>query len=321
MGIVVYNDTLEKDVSDVVRKFAEEVARAAEKAASDLYMIDNYADSGNAKFQEWYDAARLFLETHSKPDFINARYGYAVEEYVNSKIDSKKIMPPRGYKVRLQVTHGDTRPDIVILTMHEVELAWMDITSSNNRGHIYGKAGNWQSARGFVAELLYTDLDLSKICRGTSIASNCAPRILRAAALMNRRYMNHMRSCLTRVLARAHSAELSHEVSFAYFAMLIEEYFEIGLPGCYKHPIIHSMLKMYIDDPCSLRKEDAGEWIGKYRSNRTAQDKAAAMSYITDSYNKNDNFIELFDNSPESDDSGDEEFDPNKFFDREFVFV
>lgn len=320
MSVRVHNDTLEKDVSKVIHKYAEEVARAVDKAADDLYMIDNYADTGNAKFQEWYDAARLFLDTGSKSDFIYARYGYAVEEYVNSEISSKKIMPPRGYKVSLQVTHGGTRPDIVVMTEENEELAWMDITSSSSEGHIFNKAGNWETARGYIAELLYTDLDLSRICRGSSIASNRAPRILRAAALMNRRYMDHMRSCLFRVLRRAHSEESFQALSFADFARLIEEYFEIGLPAHYKHPIIHSMLKMYIDDPISLRKDDAGRWLTEYRSGRVSRDKAAAMSYITDSYNKDDKFIELVDNTPESDDPNDGEFDPDEFFGSEFIF-
>lgn len=320
MGVSVHNNTLKEDVYEVIHKYAEEVARAVDRAAAELYMIDNYADTGNAKFREWYEAARLFLDTGSRFAFIYARYGYAVEEYVNSEISSKRIRPPRGYKVSLQVTHGGTRPDIVVMTADNEELAWMDITSSSSEGHIFNKAGNWENARGYIAELLYTDLDLARICRGGSIASNRAPRLVRAAALMNRRYMDHMRSCLFRVLRRAHSEESFQALSFADFAKLIEEYFEIGLPSHYKHPIIHSMLKMYIDDPCSLRKDDAGRWLNEYRSGRVSQDKAAAMSYITDSYNREDKFIELFDDTPESDDPNDGEFDPGEFFGSEFVF-
>lgn len=322
MGVKVYNDTLEKNVSKVIQKYAEDVARSVEKAADDLYAINNYADTGNAKFREWYDAADLFLKTGNIHSLIYARYGYAVEEYVNSKISSKKIKPPRGYKVCLQVTHGGTRPDIVVMTEDNKELAWMDITNSSSEGHILNKAGNWENASGYIAELLYPDLDLSKICRDGegNIASNSAPRILRAAALMNRRYMDHMRSCLFLTLRQAHSEEANQELSFARFARLIEEYFKIDLPDHYKHPIIHSMLKMYIDDPCSLRKEVAREWLGRYRSTGTTQDKVAAMSYITDSYNREDKFIELFDDTPESSDSDDEDFDPEEFFGSEFVF-
>lgn len=322
MGVKVYNDTLEKDVSKVIQKYAEDIARSVEEAAEDLYMIDNYADTDNAKFREWYDAADLFLKTGSIHSFIYARYGYAVEEYVNSKIISQKIKPPRGYKVCLQVTHGGTRPDIVVMTEDNKELAWMDITNSNSEEHIFNKAGNWENARGYIAELLYPDLDLSKICRDRegSIASNRAPRILRAAALMNRRYMEYMRSCLVLVLQKARSEGAYQKLSSARFAQLIEEYFKIALPDRYKHPIIHSMLKMYIDDPCCLSKEDAMEWIGKYRHDGVSQDKAAAMSYITDSYNNEEKFIELFDDTPESSASDDEDFDPEEFFGSEFVF-
>lgn len=320
MGVSVHiNRLADADVSKVIQNYAEDIASSVEEAAEDLYMIDNYADTGNAKFREWYDAADLFLKTGSIDSFIYARYGYAVEEYVNSKISSQKIQPPRGYKVRLQVTHGGTRPDIVVMTEDNKELAWMDITSSNSKGHILNKAGDWENAACYIAELLYPDLDLSKICRDRegSIASNRAPRILRAAALMNRRYMAHMRACLDLVLRKAHSEGACQE---SHFARLIEEYFKIDLPGHYKHPIIHSMLKMYIDDPCCMRKEDAMEWIGKYRHGGVSQDKSAAMSYITDSYNYEEKYIELFDDASESSDSDDEDFDPEEFFGSEFVF-
>lgn len=323
MGVSVHINRLADDnVFKAIHKYAEDVARSVEKAADDLYAINNYADTGNAKFREWYDAADLFLKTGSIHSLIYARYGYAVEEYVNSKISSKKIKPPRGYKVCLQVTHGGTRPDIVVMTEDNKELAWMDITSSNSEGHIFNKAGNWENAGGYIAELLYPDLDLSKICRDRegSIASNSAPRILRAAALMNRRYMEYMRSCLVLVLRRAHSEGAYQELSFARFAKLIEECFKIDLPDRYKHPIIHSMLKMYIDDPCCPSKEYAREWLSRYRSTGTSQDKAAAMSYITDSYNNEEKFIELFDDTSESGDSDDEDFDPKEFFGSEFVF-
>lgn len=48
MGVSVHNNTLKEEVSKVIHKYAEEVARAVDRAAADLYMIDNYADTGKS---------------------------------------------------------------------------------------------------------------------------------------------------------------------------------------------------------------------------------------------------------------------------------
>lgn len=288
--------------------FAEKLAALTQKLADELYYIDNFKDSPNAKFREWCEAAYKFLEDKVQPDFIFARYGYAVEEYVNLSLISKSIIPPRPYKIRLQVTHGSTRPDIVVLNEHNEEIAWMDITSKKSKGHILSKSGNWPSARSYVAELLYEDLDLSKITTvGGSIASHVAPRIMRAAKQMNSKLMRHLAEYMNISLRAVSLGDTIRERDFVRLSSIVEANFGIRFKPNLKHPIIHSMLMMYIGLPEIKCADEASKWLRAYSHEKPRQSKSEAMSYITDSFNKLERFaiIGEEDGSDNSDPSGD----------------
>lgn len=278
-----------------------------QRLADELYNIDGFVNSGVVKFREWYKAAHNFLQKKEIEEFIYAKYGYAVEEYVNLSLLSRKVVPPRGYKIRLQVTHGNTRPDIVILRSGmgdkaDEEIAWIDITSTSSAGHILGKSGSWLSARNYVAELLYDDLDLTKISTGGSIASHAAPRIMRAARQMNSRLMRHMAECMNDVLRAVKIGDVIRDINFAQLARLVQVNFGVGFPSNTKHAIIHSMLDMYSELPGIKFRDRAAKWKTAYARKKPKKSKNKAMSYITDSYNAKERCAYLWDEESEEDD-------------------
>lgn len=355
MGLWIYKNSLAPDEEKKIQAFVEGLADLTQKLADELYFIDSLTNT-NAKFREWSEAAHEFQETGSEPDFIFARYGYAVEEYVNLSLLSKRIVPPRGYNVRLQVTHGQTRPDIVIINSESsVEIAWLDITSESSRGHILNKSGNWTNARSFVAELLYPDLDVYRITIGSTVASHAAPRIARAAKQMNSRLMRHLAECMDDTLNIVTIGNVVRERNFSHLACVVEANFGIKFVPNLKHPIIHSMLKMYVDLPGIKHLDKAEKWLTAYRREKPTTNKAKAMSYITDSYNLREKFALIsddeIDDSNDADSSGDyipsesdtddrdeldfeaycdklaemgkssgSSFDPDKFFNSDFIF-
>lgn len=280
-------NVISKEEKNIIIGYASQVASVAENAARELYMIDNFSNSAIVKFQQWYKAASDFLRTRSEYSLISAKYGYAVEEYVNLKIASGTPSVPRGYRVRLQVTHGNTRPDIVILRANGTEVAWLDITNQSSLGHIFNKAGNWRNGRNVIAELLYPDFDASRIYSGSgSIASHTtAISIVRQAAARERSLMRHMAHKMNLVLGslaeRIQRGEIIYQPDVA---RCIERYFRVNFDDNYKHPIIKSMLKLYIGCSDADRCADAINCLnGLY--GYVGQNKSAAMSYIEESLN------------------------------------
>lgn len=291
MGIYIHRNAFppefpENDKSKI-EDYAVQIADVVENAASELYRIDKFSDSTTVKFQQWYKAASDFLNNVSPHRLISACYGYAVEEYVNLKIASGTPSVPVGYKVRLQVTHGNTRPDIVILKADGTEIAWLDITNQSSLGHIFYKAGNWQNGRSFIAELLYPNFALSKIERGSgSIASRViALSIVRQAAERKQLFMQHLAHKMNAVLRELTERIRREEIIYkADVAECVERHFGVFFSDNYKHPIIKSMLKLYIGCSVAYHRADACNCLsGLYGEVR--QDKSAAMSYIEESCN------------------------------------
>lgn len=119
MNPVFYNgdvsgNVLSQNEKNEIKKYIDSLAKRTEEAARNLYFINQFFYLGNNKIQQWCNAAFNFLITKYEYDFIEANYGYAVEEYVNIGIAEGIPSVPIGFSVRTQVTHGHTRPDIVI---------------------------------------------------------------------------------------------------------------------------------------------------------------------------------------------------------------
>jgi len=287
MEPAVHNNTLSGPEKDKIERYANQLAQEVENAASRLYLINNFSDSTTVKFQQWYKAASEFLRTRNQHNLISAKYGYAVEEYVNLKIASGTPSVPRGCNVRLQVTHGNTRPDVVILGADGTEIAWLDITNQSSLGHIFSKAGNWQNGRSFIAELLYPDFNASQISSGSgTIASRAAANsIVRQAAVHETWLINYMaqkmNSVFCELMGRIQHGEFIYRPAVAE---CIERNFRVIFSDNYKHPIIKSMLKLYVTCSNANYCRDARNCLNNLYE-ETRQDKSAAMSYIEESCN------------------------------------
>jgi hypothetical protein len=145
--------------SEAASSVADEVNRLTKKARE--YALDwpNYLESGNAKLKLWAKTAQEYFDNPKQsPDFIHARFGYAIEEIVNLTL-ARNI---NGLTVDLQVTAGNTRPDIVLFDGKK-QVAWLDITAEESEGHILDKQGAGWSTRPYVAEILYKSLQLTEV--------------------------------------------------------------------------------------------------------------------------------------------------------------
>ena len=110
--------------------------------------------------QHWVRLWKIYTETGSA-SLLGAALGYVVESFVSKLGTPFHPKYPMGYGVTFQVDHGLTRPDIV-LTFGGKEVAWVDLTSSGDAGHIYRKAG-WGKTQPNYAEITYPSTDMSVI--------------------------------------------------------------------------------------------------------------------------------------------------------------
>lgn len=283
MGLVEYNNILTNEEKLELLDYVNELAEMVESAATELYLIKNWENTGNAKFNQWVESANKYLGSHNDPQFFEAHYGYAVEEYVNLHIDSGTPAVPNGYKVKTQVTHGGTRPDIVIFKGN-TEIAWLDITSERSVRHIYGKDCSWKTARPFTAELSYPDFDRSQISTGGGgvAARALANSIVRRDAVFQRTLMAYLASQMNYVIGiLIHGKNISQKE----VAECIEERFELRFNVNYKHPIIKSMLLLYKECNDASHKQDAIDFLSNFYK-ETKRNQSAAMFYIARSFEK-----------------------------------
>jgi hypothetical protein len=113
----------------------------------------------------WHGTASSFFENPDPlllPPFFHARFGYAIETIASRQLNSVED----GLTVSLQVAAGPTRPDIVLRLAPYGEVAWIDITASDDTGHIKKKGGAGWKTRPFVYEITYPSLDPSEIMQG-----------------------------------------------------------------------------------------------------------------------------------------------------------
>lgn len=96
----------------------------------------------------------------------NARYGYAVEAYASGHVDQLTQHLPNGYTYALQAGRGATRPDIIVKNAAGQDVAWFDITSDNNLGHIDLKTGAGWNNKPYVAEITYPAFDVTALYKG-----------------------------------------------------------------------------------------------------------------------------------------------------------
>lgn len=136
----------------------DEVQAAREQA---LNWAD-YEGDDNARLALWAATAQAYYDDPTAaPNFIHARFGYAIEELSTAQLPANS----NGLSINLQVAAGHTRPDIV-LRDGAFDVAWIDITAEDSKGHILGKEGAGWKTRPFVSEILYDSLDLNEVLAG-----------------------------------------------------------------------------------------------------------------------------------------------------------
>lgn len=100
------------------------------------------------------------------PEFFYARYGYAVERLTESFLRGQDFAP---YRLKFQITHGHTRPDIVVM-LGKQEAGWIDLTSEASKGHVLGKQHSGWQTRPYVAEVTYDRPDPVQLTAKASAA-------------------------------------------------------------------------------------------------------------------------------------------------------
>jgi hypothetical protein len=146
-------------VAAVVRRVVE-LVDGARPVALDWRNLINHSDPHVSRWASTAD--KYYHDTERAPDFIHAWFGYAIEA-----LACEQLAPiESGLTVDLQVAVGATRPDIVLSRADE-QIAWLDITSSDSQGHIFGKSHSAWQTRPFVYEILYEPLQLPEVLTGT----------------------------------------------------------------------------------------------------------------------------------------------------------
>jgi hypothetical protein len=147
---------------DALGDLVENAAQAI-MASPDLIPVTN-----NGYIDRWYQVFAAFMADRSKTAFLHAAFGYAVEALTTARLGEVTGHLPAGWSVRTQVTHGHTRPDLVIIDDQHAEQAWFDITAAASRNHIKDKMGAGWGTRPYVAEVIYPSLDPTRLAPGNA---------------------------------------------------------------------------------------------------------------------------------------------------------
>ncbi len=293
--IEIYRDTykIKSQQNNYLYNLIKQIDVLVQRYADKAYNVSalNY---NNPKQKNWLEKIERYCNT-GKPLFMNAYYGYAVEEMVNQELMAKYRSARNGYRVLLQVTHGYTRPDIVITDRGNNEVAWLDITSENSAGHIWNKEGSGWSTNGFVAELLYPTFDVTKLRNSDDIGIGVRASALSASRKASIR-QNHLREHLVSNLNIAMFAfSQEYPASKSEVASTIKRAFGCSFTERRKHPAIKSMLKKYMEiNPNSGYNDLIRSILNDYYRN-DRQDLALAMRFISDSYDREQENQRMFD--------------------------
>ena len=146
-----------------VVKIADMVDSLVETARDSALNWADYAESDRNRMKLWAETADAFYQNPDVvPDFIHARFGYAIEDLVSTELPKEA----ENLKINLQVAAGHTRPDIVLCD-DNIQVAWLDITAEESVGHIKNKDGAGWTSRPFVCEVLYDSLNLEEVLSGS----------------------------------------------------------------------------------------------------------------------------------------------------------
>lgn len=298
--IEIYRDThrIKSQLNNYLYNLIQQIDTLVQLYADKAYNISSL-NYNNPKQRNWLEKIQKYCNGEGTL-FMYAYYGYAVEEMVNQDLSSHYTTATNGYRVQLQVTHGSTRPDIVIVDRDNNEVAWLDITSENSAGHIYNKDGSGWDTTEFVAELLYETFDISKLRNSDEVGIGVRARTLsvaRKASIRQNNLIKHLRYKLNIAL---YEFDQIYPASKSLIASTIEQAFDCSFIQHRKHPAIKSMLKKYLENYPNSYYTDLIRSIlnDYYKSDR--QDLALAMRFISDSYEREQEYQRTFYNFDDS---------------------
>ncbi|WP_416069155.1 DUF4157 domain-containing protein [Streptomyces buecherae] len=104
--------------------------------------------------QNWTTKWDSFMKG-GRPQLLAAAFGYAVEAIVTSEVEGSD--PISKLPIVAQITRGGTRADLGLKSSDYKDLAWIDITASENAGHIDNK-DDWSKYVAIFAEVTYPSL-------------------------------------------------------------------------------------------------------------------------------------------------------------------
>lgn len=274
------------DLYNAVDQIKSIVQRASENAYNQSALQDSVP-----KLKNWNDAIKAYFDSISKRQTYDTSkmpmlYGYAVEELSNRELKAPQNTVMFGYNVRLQVCHGSTIPDIVLIKGTE-EKAWLDITSENSEGHILRKSGSGWHLKSFVAELLYAPLNLTNIRRTEecSIGSRIhALSVDRQRAIYQDNLNKYFQSKFTDVLTLM---QKTLPLNKPTIANIIEYVFRYSFSPSEKHAPIKSMLQLFSNSNYNLINVNYAKEILKNFYNSDSQNLAKAYQFIEGSFQSN----------------------------------
>lgn len=160
------NDEEERAIhNNAITTIVDTIVTIVEQARQQsLQWSDLESRQESGYLQQWYGTAKDYCEDQNNlPSYFWANFGYAVETLACEALTHYSFGP---YEVNFQVTHGHTRPDIVVLNNFQ-EIAWIDITSDGSETHIYDKDSSGWETKLFVYEVLYDSLDPLEVMSGS----------------------------------------------------------------------------------------------------------------------------------------------------------
>jgi hypothetical protein len=170
--------TTEKNAMATVGAMVKGAVESAVKTIAADPGFKSLDTSKSGYLARWAATWAKYVDKPSElPPFFFARYGYAVETLAVNLLAAADISP---YSFHFQVSHGHTRPDIVVRNGSE-EIAWIDITSEGSPSHIYDKQGAGWKTRPYVAEVRY-DAPVPQALGGGKLDPETMKRFEEAAA-------------------------------------------------------------------------------------------------------------------------------------------
>ncbi|MFJ1708055.1 toxin glutamine deamidase domain-containing protein [Kitasatospora sp. NPDC088346] len=196
--------TMVEGIAGAIDQRVQTAARTALANPAGVPPLDGYTARWVNSYNEWVNPNTSPERRAELEQWFPAQFGYAVESMTTAMIanDIAPQLPP-GVRIETQVTHGSTRPDLVITrtdptTGLRTELGWIDITADASAGHILDKQSSLWNSRPYVAETLYPSLDRTQLGTGASPADRALVEAINAA---HQQQLQVRRDLLDEVLA------------------------------------------------------------------------------------------------------------------------